>query len=309
MNYFLHLFFSRTLVLTGILVTVFVLCSCGQISEIPSAIGSSTGSSGSSGSAGSTGSSGSSGSTGSFTPTVSSAIPLAVTVHTQWETQPTIAASDFSQTCKVLSSSVGSTTNCSVAIPESQLYHSSLLMDVAVAEGSCDLLNYFPYHYQASALADFTPLWAPDATTKFNCSANPLTEPACFNGPAKELLATDFPKFGAISYPIVSLYFSHAYKFSSPFKLYGGPSASINSGGNTNRYFANNIASKTVAIAAGALDHGTIGSTGTAGDGYVANSMYGWEVICRDKYHEMLYDLKINISDSNSITNDIGGWP
>lgn len=90
----------------------------------------------------------------------------------------------------------GTTINCSASIPEAELYYSVFQIDLKMGKGSCKVVKFYPYSYQKSSSASFTPEGTSQAV---DCSGSPnLLSPECFGGVAKELV-TGFPQTRAIT--------------------------------------------------------------------------------------------------------------
>ena len=73
---------------------------------------------------------------------------------------------------------------CGVAIPETQLFYSSLDLIVTVSkDADCDVVNYQPYGYRAGVSANFKSRWQ---TTALDCTVDPIPA-SCYSGPAIDI--------------------------------------------------------------------------------------------------------------------------
>jgi hypothetical protein len=73
---------------------------------------------------------------------------------------------------------------CGVAIPETQLFYSSLDLVVTVSkDADCDVVNYDPYGYLAGDTATFKSRWQ---TTALDCTVDPIPA-SCYSGPAIDI--------------------------------------------------------------------------------------------------------------------------
>jgi hypothetical protein len=203
-----------------------------------------------------------------------------VAVKTIWDTDPNLNESSW-QNCLVTSGSAAS-SSCSVAVPEAQMFHSSLRMSVTIKEGYCDVLDFNPYIYQQSTLAAYTP---PGSGGAIDCSG--LTPPiGCFSGAGVELV-TDYP-LNIGTYYLAAHGLTVDYDFISGDTKRVRDSLTIN-----NRWMSNNL---------------PVGQRGIAQANYVANSMQDWTFICKDEYDETLYQLTINLTDTDGATDTIADW-
>ena len=232
-------------------------------------------------------------------PTVTVTDPLALQVYTVYDKTHAIEYQKFTETGTSTCTSTTTTPNvtCSVPIPEGRIYFSSLNFQFSWNTGSCKLLTFQPYYYQASNTANFSPPWV---TSPIDCSASPILG-TCFGGAAVGIVPS-FPKFRALIY-------------TPDESLPPGPQthtetvSSANAGSvGSNRQTVNDLAlgKRATAYPAGTAFIGT--------DAYLANTFVDYTFACADDYSDPLpYRIHVNITDINSsptnpVINNFNTW-
>lgn len=170
----------------------------------------------------------------------------------------------------------GSTTN-SVAIPEGQLYYSSLTWTVTAGAttgtSGCTQIEFFPYYYLANnSNAAFTAPWQ---STPINCTTVP-TPAGCYGGLAGDIVPS-FPTFNGV-------YFLTANGAAA---TWSSKSANSHKYG-SNRYSVNNLTLPAVSFNF---------ATGNLGDGYVSPNYQEYLFSCNDEFDETLYSFSLTITD------------
>lgn len=158
------------------------------------------------------------------------------------------------------------TASVQVSIPEEQLYYSLLKFEVEkpVLDEGCAVVVFRPYYYQKSIEPGFQPDKNSDSTV--DCSLK--KDPACFGGPAKDLIE-GFPLFDAQA--------KTDGKLSFVFKQ------STHKASDGNRYAANDM-----------ID-------GVPGDtvSYVPGSIKDYTAYCEDIFGNELARINLQIKDDN----------
>ncbi len=279
-------------ILVGCLVGL--LASCAQVNP-----GSSSSSSGGGGGGGVT------------TPSV-----FSVGITTSWEADPANTPTTWA-TCEVTTTSgaLSGTTRlntCSAVIPEGQLYFSKLHLNLTIAAGHCDLINFHPYYYVRSLSAMYqSPGSALGATTDCHeaMSSTPSVTPSkeCYDGPAIDV-APSFPTNRGI-YQLASTSTTVAYDIDSAnTKRQARPY-------DTGNLWAANLIS-LAARAAGFADTptpGKPGGVGVATGNQVQRDLSAGQFVdytfdCHDVYYEDNYDLTITVSQDNGATDNFVDW-
>lgn len=215
---------------------------------------------------------------------------FAVRVHSRWPGATTWNRLDTG-TCET---SVVSATDvdCTVTVPEAQLFFSRLYFEVFALNGSsqCDVIYFSPYSYLAEGIDTTTTLgWN---TAEVDCS-KPLDKIECWNGAGKHLVPS-FPRNNRILHTIKDL----AYPtWCSGTMVESGFQAQKGFG--TNRYITNDLAAGLRAAPRTPLG---------LPDGYVANSMVDWRWSCADRFDDIQYSIRMTITDSDGAPNTIPSW-
>lgn len=187
-------------------------------------------------------------------------------------------------------SALASTNSCTITIPEGQLYYSDMKFVVTTGVGTCPLVTFTPYYYQAAGTNPWNPDW--DTAANADCTVAFASLPtACFSGPAPELIAT-FPTLTGL-YSVLG----------------SGTSASweVLSSNSTDPAYSNRRVANNLSLASRALTFGIGG-----GDGYVMNTMQDYTFDCQDTYLFTNRTITIVIDDddvdANGGANDVDDW-
>jgi len=208
---------------------------------------------------------------------------LALDVRTAYQTTPT----DFvSQGMCIIPAETaeGFVLACTVTIPEARMFYSRLQFVIEGEPGICDVVEFLPYFYQASAERLFEPDWR--TTGMIDCSL-PFEDLAtdCFNGIAPSLVP-GFPDN-------VGLFFLPMADRTTTLTM----TQSAQEADRLNNRFTSN----TLAQPSRGLNLGFTGDTfvGESGEGYVGFSMQDYTVVCRDVWDQPNYTIALTIVDED----------
>lgn len=187
--------------------------------------------------------------------------------------------------------------NCSVSIPEMELYYGELLLDVSQINNKlCPSFSFEPYYFQMSDKANFIPstgtqAYYPDydpnipfSPTGWDCRTG-LAHPECFSGAARQLVPgfpveTRIQVFTDPNAPSLSWTVQSAASVAS--------SQNYNPG---NRWTVNDLIARNV----NQTD-------------YVANSMHDYAFTCLKSNGEALYSAKLVISPDTATPARYANW-
>jgi len=187
---------------------------------------------------------------------------------------------------------------CTVTIPEGQLFFSHLRLSLNTAPEICEILFVIPYHYLASASTEFLPEWA---DSQINCSgSDPSQLPAdCFSGVGAFFQG---PNGGTLNFPAKRgfVFPNNGDGFNGHFTI---PISAFEADRRTNRFTVNDllIPGRLLSLAlAGDI------FIGEGGDGYIgldypvfATRMRDYVFDCRDKWEQPQYSIRLTIKDED----------
>lgn len=210
---------------------------------------------------------------------------LYLKVATQWENG---GPAETAKTCTVSSLSAPGEYTCSVSIPEGQLYYSNVYFTFGTKLPSlCAMIEFVPYAYRRSTLANFHPTGAED---EIDCSAAKPTEKKCYGG-AGPTLISDYPKNkGYYFLPTITTETSYTLPSENTTRFYEGQKV--------NYLAANNLTNR--AASNGAKE-------------YIGNTMTDYYFNCTDLWAHPVYSIKLTISDQDTesaegVEDEIDDW-
>ncbi|WP_374078290.1 hypothetical protein [Bdellovibrio bacteriovorus] len=213
---------------------------------------------------------------------VAAGSPLYLKVGVQWESADPKSGFERMGNCSLPADATqGSTVNCTVSIPEGQLYYSNVNFDVGTFNAnSCPIVEFRPYYYMRANTANFTP---PGETAAIDCSL--LQDKKCWGGAAPTMV-TDFPKnTGYYFLTLVNATTNYTLPSENKTRWYGGDGVN---------YLVTNDLSLADAIAPVAT-----GSQQRVGQVALDPNWYGYQVNCTDHWARVLYTINLTIRDEN----------
>lgn len=181
----------------------------------------------------------------------------------------------------------GQTYNCSITIPEAQLYYSDVRFRVGTSDAlQCPLVSFHPYYYKRSNLGNYVP---PNGE-EIDCTPGNTTplSPNCYGGAGPAILGETISQY-------TGRYFVSAVGKRADFEVPSENTTQWYKGYAVNYRITNDLA--TAARATGVT---------TGAKTRVAGTYFDYRAACRNIWGEHLFSLLLTISDENQTNNPTG---
>ena len=182
-------------------------------------------------------------------------------------------------TCSI-DSTLTPTANCTVTIPEAELFFSDLKFVVGGNVATCPILHFVPYMYQRSNSAAYV---APGETATTDCTATPVPA-VCYGGAAPAIfqkLSEEFPKFTSFYHLTAN---SSSYSYPLPAEVA------------TQWYSAGVNYAATNDLATGAR---AVTIAGPASNERVGGTYRDYTISCEDYWGATLFQINLTIEDED----------
>ncbi|WP_374029817.1 hypothetical protein [Bdellovibrio bacteriovorus] len=174
---------------------------------------------------------------------------------------------------------IPTTINCSIAVPELQLYYSKVHFLIGTLKPeACSAIDFVPYYYRRSNQANFKPA---GSDADIDCSASPADK-KCYGGAGPSMIEKFPADKGTYFLPYVTSSYDFVLESENSTRWYGGT--------HVNYLVANDVADPSVAIANGPKQR--VG-------GNDPEDWMDYYISCKNLWGETMYQINLEIKDED----------